>query len=158
MKASQSHRRTIITSVFICLTVIYIGIGCTFIDKYYTQPNKIKNNQMITTCNATFVEYELRDSTYVNGSYINEYSVARAQDQQGHDITNVYSDFRCIIECPAFIIAPCYNYKTYFAKNREDINAKFNRVSYLCWFILYWFGILLIYQIGILCHFIIMGH
>ena len=150
-ESPKTHRRTIKIIVIICLWALYIGIGCILINNNYTFPNKIKNRQILVQCNATSIEYALHGSKYTNNTYVNEYSIALAKDSQGNDITKVFAGFLCIEKCPVYVVAPCYNYKSYFAQNREDINKKFSRVSYIMWFAAYWIGIGTLFEIGVLC-------
>jgi hypothetical protein len=119
------------TTIFaMTLVIIYILIAHILVNKYYTMPNKIKSNQQLVDCTAEKITCEAKSIRYTDDSIVYYYSIKNAMTTNNVDIASLFID-SVYHDCPAKLSIQCYNYKNYYAKEKNNVEKKFNSDVYV---------------------------
>jgi hypothetical protein len=122
------HKRCILSFAIIIGLICYILHMYHDINKYYFVPLKIKKNQVPRDCIANVISCDVHEKFISNGTTITTYKIASALIEET-DVAVLFDTF-IYSECPLIAETLCYNYKKYYAKNKNDIEKYFNNYMY----------------------------
>lgn len=154
----------LIVTIFAILSsfALYVFISYFLVDKYYSQPKEIKNNQIETVCNVTDITYEFNRDYVKDEKIITEYKITKAygdfRNVKNINMLKLVEHIRCEI-CSNFILTECVIYikndkLIYLAVNKDNIEKKFDASAYVAFITLVGF-VWMIFSIAFLAvHFL----
>ena len=136
--------------------IFYVSVGSFIVKNYYTEPNNIKNKQTEHICHVRNITFEYVYDIINNVNVIPVYKIKQAygsvniSNEVQVNMTHLFKNIECY-NCLKEFYTSCFvyiendNHKTLVLnKNKNDIEAKFNKRYYIEFFILGLFGFIFI--------------